>query len=111
MNDTKGYYDIIKTIDMIQQLKFKQNDIEHAIILVALKCVNNDKQSESELDRNEIIANCKRVNIPYIETSAKENINVNLLFYQIPYELWIQKYINSMIIDNLLADRKHCFGE
>ena len=98
MNDEESYNDIMDTIDVIRRNKFDDNDFEYGIILVALKC---DLDNGIEVDRNVIVSNCKKMNIPYIETSAKLDINVNCLFYQILYELWIQRYINSMMMDDL----------
>ena len=109
INDKQSYDDIMDTIDTIKRIKddeSKNNDfmhdednIEYGIILVALKCDLRDGGDDENVDRDGIVSNCKRMNIPYIETSAKENINVDLLFYQIVYELWMQKYINSMVLD------------
>ena len=32
----------------------------------------------------------KKWSVPYIETSAKDNVNIDLLFERIVYEYWIQ---------------------
>ncbi|ETO17014.1 GTPase [Reticulomyxa filosa] len=38
---------------------------------------------------DEIIAFCKQRNVSYIETSAKENINIDFLFQYIIYKIWL----------------------
>eukprot|EP01084_Bolivina_argentea_P277788 474396_1 len=75
------------------------------IILVGCKfdCVYNKQNNQSKdvlelYEKNIAIAKelSKIWNIPYIETSAKENINVFLLFKQTVFESWIQTTTKSV---------------
>ena len=84
--------------------RLMDNDEDHSyekcIILVATKLDllyntvdHNSKNEDIELmkkNQEEGIKLSKTWNVPYIETSAKENVNIQLLFKRAVYEYWIQ---------------------
>eukprot|EP01084_Bolivina_argentea_P143984 252736_1 len=66
----------------------RHDSVSCAFIVVATKC---DLKNQSYIRRSEIIIiYCKENNIPYIELSAKQNINMDKFLKICLYELWIQ---------------------
>ena len=59
-----------------------------AFIVAATKC---DLKNQKYIERSEgIIKSCKMANIPYIEVSAKNGINIDLFLKTCVFELWAQ---------------------
>eukprot|EP01084_Bolivina_argentea_P126206 223495_1 len=77
----------------------KKNVSEKGAILVAGKCdllygnnakLDKDKKDLMQSNYEKGMKLSKILNIPFIETSAKDNVNVHLLFQRIVYEYWMQ---------------------
>ena len=64
--------------------------------LFDMKLNNDDERTMMEENRKRAIELSQERNIPYIETSAKANINVIEMFEQIVYEYWLQKHSDSI---------------
>ncbi|XWV25288.1 rab family small GTPase [Tupanvirus deep ocean] len=64
----------------MRQIKQYMPDDKHKIILVGNKC---ESSSASNVDRNMVKELCSKNNIEYIETSAKQNINVEEAFMKL----------------------------
>eukprot|EP01083_Nonionella_stella_P318732 1166517_1 len=75
-------------------LQCKEGEDDWAMILVATKCDLMDSSIRSNqitfVDTQQAMERAKQWNIGYIETSAKNNINVDALFQRSVYEYWIQ---------------------
>jgi len=74
-------------VDRRRIMRSKEGYDNWGILLVATKC---DLKDNMVVDTNKVIEKAKQWNIGYIETSAKYDINVNLLFEQSILEYWIQ---------------------
>ena len=61
---------------------------------------NDDERIMMEENRKRAIALSQERNIPYIETSAKANVNVVEMFEQIVYEYWLQRHSDSIKWDS-----------
>lgn len=71
-------------------LRHKEGESDYSIILVATKC-----DGERNVDQVEAMEFAKDNGIGYIETSAKENQNVSLLFERSIFEHWAQTVCNK----------------
>ena len=96
INDKRGY-EWMCMRDKILRQKEDVKEKDYAMILVATQCDllydEDHKEKDEFIDRELIIEHAREWNIPYIETSAKDNINVDYLFEHIVYQEWIQKQI------------------
>ena len=75
--------------------------IHWGLILVMTKCDDRigNGQFRNPLfhrNRNSLCSLAATWNIPYIETSAKDSVNVKLLFEQMVYELWMQRLMTHV---------------
>eukprot|EP01084_Bolivina_argentea_P204747 349709_1 len=64
----------------------EDDDNDWGMILVGTKC---DLEHERQVSTEEAVELAKEWNIPYVETSAKEKINVELLYDLVVYTYWI----------------------
>ena len=112
---------IVKVLD-IEVNEDESNDIiERGIVLVGCqmdRMYHPDPDTEDDcnvMEENRQHANefSLKWNIPFIETSAKSDINVELLFQQIVYEYWLQtqcRTINWRFVSNSEGIRIGVFG-
>ena len=78
--------------------RLNDRHISKGVVLVGCQMDRMYQADEASRDDYKIMEdNCNlakqlsaKWNIPYIETSAKENINIHLLFQQMAYEFWLQ---------------------
>ena len=69
----------------------KDHKYEKAVILVATKCdLVCDDIEQIVQNRKDAMEWSKTCNIPYFETSAKDYVNIELLFERVVYKYWIQ---------------------
>eukprot|EP01084_Bolivina_argentea_P095467 171632_1 len=67
-----------------------QNGNNFGVILIGCKC---DLKHLQQISETKILETVDQYNIPYVETSAKNNVNVDLLSKLCIHEYWVQ--INS----------------
>jgi small GTP-binding protein len=88
---------VILTFDLTNICSFKNleywhseidflNNYKKTIILVGTKCDNSD--NNIIVNKDEIDGFCKKYDIKYYETSAKKNINIDILFDDIFQEIY-----------------------
>eukprot|EP01084_Bolivina_argentea_P131543 232169_1 len=95
INDQKSFNEAILLREKVIRLKMNDNN-KYGMMFIATKC---DLKYEDEIDQmngfdliddNKIMDFVKINNIPFIETSAKHNINVHFAFRHAVYQYWIQ---------------------
>ena len=98
---------IWKTINQVNQFDNDHSN-EKAVVLVGTQLdllyntVADDKDTEMmRSNQKEAIKLSEKWNVPYIEVSARNNVNINLLFEYVVREYWIQTQgmILNWIID------------
>jgi GTPase KRas protein len=68
-------------IDEYYQQILRVKDIDNIpMVLVGNKC---DLESQREVNKNEAIKYTNKINIPFIETSAKSRLNIDEIFYKL----------------------------
>ena len=67
----------------------KSDDKDWAMVLVSTK---GDLEKYREVPRDDILEKAKEWDIPYVETSAKDNINVQFAYFQCIYAYWEQHH-------------------
>ena len=89
----------IEKIDRCRDMRGEYTNIDDinlpGIILVGCKC---DLDEMRRVYLEQIIKTVNKYNIPYIETSAKDDINIDLLFKLCIYEYWIQHNHQTMTL-------------
>ena len=90
LNDERSLQDIDSYYDQWMEI----TDDKGPVILVGNKCDLN-KNGEYKDIQEKAIDKAFEWNVPYVETSGKEGINVDLLFEQCLYEAWIQMSHNE----------------
>eukprot|EP01084_Bolivina_argentea_P282670 483912_1 len=93
MNDKQSFDSIDKYYNKV--LSLKGNDNDWSMILVGLKCDLNNEMRCVLFD--DILKKIKNWNLPYIEVSAKDNINIDYLFRVAFYEYWLQSQMKQII--------------
>ncbi len=84
-----------------------EREHDYALVLVGtkvdLRCTAKNTSDPQNYFNNfeNIVALAKEYRIPYIETSAKDKVNVDLVFRQCLYEYWFQTNVPK-------EDRKYC---
>lgn len=68
----------------------KGDDTDWALVLVATKC---DLEEYRQVSKEEILERAIKWNVPFVETSAKENKNVQHMFIQGVYAYWVTSQI------------------
>ena len=61
-----------------------------------MKTTNEDERAMMEANRKRAIEFSQERNIPYIETSARADTNIDEVFQQIVYEYWLQMHSDSI---------------
>eukprot|EP01083_Nonionella_stella_P088523 246782_1 len=93
-------------------LRNKSDCDDYGMILVATKCDllyddewieqnKKEKHPRTFVNRQMVIHQAKQWNIPYIETSAKSNVNVPAVFEYALYEWWIQSQAQMHSFENI----------
>ena len=77
----------------------KENTNPKFLILIGNKC---DLENERVVDKNEILDYCEINNFAYIETSVKNNTNIEKIFKEVTYQL----YCDIKSKNNLKSDLK-----
>merc|ERR1712154_282219 len=79
---------VFRILSSSDNISKEHDHIKCAFIVAATKC---DWKNQKYIERSEmVIKSCKNSNIPYIEVSAKEGINIDLFLKTCLYELWVQ---------------------
>ena len=74
-------------------LKTKDVDTDYGMVLIANKV---DLEDYREVSKEEILEKAREWNVPIIETSAKNGINVDHMFHQGIYSYWVNSQANCI---------------
>eukprot|EP01084_Bolivina_argentea_P123370 218619_1 len=84
----KRVLDVRELSDKYEKNRNKRHDDKNfAMILVATKC---DLFNQRKVSTNDGLQLAKEWNIPYFETSSKEDVNVHFMFKQSIFEYWVE---------------------
>eukprot|EP01084_Bolivina_argentea_P112870 201261_1 len=87
----KTVQDILKKIERIRDPKHDKN-YRFAVIMVGCKC----DLKNSDVKMKNVLEIINKWNIPYVETSALKNINIDILFKLAVHEYWVQTNCDSI---------------
>ena len=109
LDECKRSWEMFKEVKELNSLgmgKYDDHVADGGAILVATKCDlyyddfdEQCKKAQQIMRRNRENAMklSKLWNVPYIETSAKRDINVHFLFERIIYEYWVQSQLGDTV--------------
>eukprot|EP01084_Bolivina_argentea_P131153 231542_1 len=94
VNDLNSFDKMIEYYDKILSIKIDNNGesiCDYALIVVGTKCdLKNRNKEKYIMNEQRAIIQAHKWNVPFIEISAKDNINIQFLFNIAIYEYWVQ---------------------